>query len=173
MKKAKKLKALVLIDGSNTYFAQKLTGKWLDWVRVKKYLESIYKISEFRYYLSYRPNDQRTAKFILKLKRIGFTLVTKPIKIIIDQTGARREKANFDVEITADALLSLKKYTSLILFSGDSDFLYLRNILMKNKKKVEVFSTRKTLAWELKLKVKYYFFEDIRDLTKEKDFDKL
>ena len=30
-------KAIVFIDGSNIYFAQKKMGKWLDWVKVKKY----------------------------------------------------------------------------------------------------------------------------------------
>jgi len=45
----------VFIDGSNIYFAQRKMGKWLDWVKVKRFLEKQYKILDFKYYAGVRP----------------------------------------------------------------------------------------------------------------------
>lgn len=172
-KKTERSKALVLIDGSNTYFAQKLSGIWLDWVKVKKYLESKFQVVEFRYYVGLRKDDRRMGKFISKLDKIYFKIISKPVKIISDQLGGRREKADFDVEITVDALLQRDVYDDLVVFSGDSDFLYLYKYLLKSGKKVVVYSTRKTIAWEIKTRIKYCLFEDVQSLTTRKEFDKL
>src|SRR3989338_85565 len=105
----KKLKVIVFIDGSNIYFAQKKMGKWLDLVKVKKYLTKSYDVLEIRYYAGVRKSDEKTQSFLRKLKRISFKIITKEVKVIIDESGRKIEKANFDVEITADILTSLKK----------------------------------------------------------------
>lgn len=166
-------KIIVLIDGSNIYFAQKKSGYWLDWVKVKKYFGEQYSVLEYRYYIGLRKNDNGMRKFLKKLKKIKFNLITKPVKIVYDEKGNRFEKANFDVEITADTILLSNKYDIVILFSGDSDFVYLNKILKQLKKNLIIYSTRKTLAWELKLNTKYYYFEEIEDLTKGKKFIRL
>ncbi len=166
-------RAVVFIDGSNIYFAQKKIGKWFDWVKIREYLEKNYQVAEFRYYMGIRKNNHQANKFISKLKRVGFKVFTKPVKILINEKGEKAEKANFDVEITGDSLLYPKNFDYLVLFSGDSDFAYLTKLLEKQNKKIVVYSTRRTLAWELKLVTKYFFLEEIGGLTKEKDFVKL
>ncbi len=93
---------------------------------------------------------------------------------MIDEQGHYVEKANFDVEITADILMSVSKISAIILFSGDSDFTYLIKIIHQKKKKMFIFSSRKTLAYELKLNAdKYFLLENIPSLTKDKKFVKL
>ena len=77
------------------------------------------------YYVGLRKGDFRMKKFLSKLRKIGFKVVTKPVKKIIDETGRRLEKASFDVEITGDVLESMEEAEVIILFSGDSDFAYL------------------------------------------------
>lgn len=105
----KKSKAVVFIEGSNIYFAQKKMGKWLDWVKVKRRLKKNYDIIEIR-----------------------------------------------------------------ILFSGDSDFEYLVKLLHKKGKKLFVYSSRKTLSWEVKLAAdKYFLLENLRGLTKGRKFVRL
>ena len=168
-----KQKTVIFIDGSNTYFAQKKSGFWLYWVKVKHFFEKQYKVLEYCYYVGLRENDKGMDNFLHKLEKIGFKVITKPVKIILNERGERLEKANFDVEMTADILLYPRKFDTWILFSGDSDFAYLNNILKKLNKSMMIFSTRRTLAWELKLKTRYYFFDEIKDLTKHKRFIKL
>ena len=88
---------------------------------------------------------------IVRLKKAGFKLVTKPLKVIteIDKAKGDIRKANFDVEITLDAVTLLNDYDTLILFSGDSDFHYLIKRLRQNGKKVIVVSSRYHISKEL------------------------
>lgn len=168
---APKLKAIVFIDGSNTYFAQKKMGKWLDWIKVKKFLEATYSIADYKYYAGVRTTDQKTKSFLKKLGKIGFSVITKPVKIVTDEKGNTFEKANFDVEMTADILLSLKELDLVIIFSGDSDFAYLCTLIHKNKKRVHFFASKRTLAWELrKASDKFFYLEGLPELTKDKEF---
>lgn len=166
-----KKRCSVFVDGSNTYFAQKKMGKWLDWVKVKQFLESDYAVSSYRYYAGVREGDQKTKSFLKKLRKIGFTVITKPVKVVTDEKGNKFEKANFDVEMTADILLSLKDVDVVIIFSGDSDFAYLCNLVHKEKIKIYFFASKKTLAWELrKAADKFFYLEDLAELTKHKEF---
>lgn len=165
---------IVFIDGSNIYFAQKKMGKWLDWVRVKRFLERKYQVLEYRYYVGIRPRDDKMKRFLRKLKQISFHVVTKPVKILVDEQGRRLEKANFDVEITGDVLRNLYKVNAVILFSGDSDFTYLVKLVHEDKKKFFIFSSGRTIAWDLKLKTdRYFLLEHLPHLTKQKSFVKL
>lgn len=172
--KPTKKTSLVFIEGSNIYFAQKKMKKWLDWVKVKKFLERKYNILEICYYVGIRKYDRKMQAFLRKLRKIGFKVKTKPVKLIIDETGREIEKANFDVEITGDALEKVETFEILILFSGDSDFAYLVELLHKKGKRTYVFSSKKTLSWELKLSAnKYFLLENLPDLTKKKRFVKI
>lgn len=166
---------MVFIEGSNVYFAQKNAGKWLDWVKVKRFLEKKYQVREIRYYIGLRKNDVKMGKFLSKLNKVGFSVLTKPVKKIKDRVrGVEVEKANFDVEITADILINLGKFKTLILFSGDSDFAYLISVLRRQGKQTVVYSSKGTLSWELKLQIdEYFLLENLDELTKTKQFVKL
>lgn len=166
-----KLKVKVFIEGSNVYFAQRLMGRWLDWVKVKRYLGKQYDVVEIRYYAGKRKYDRKVNAFLHKLEKIGFTVISKPVKKIRDEIGREVEKANFDVEITGDVLEQADEFDAAVLFSGDSDFDYLAGLLHKRGKQLFVYSSRKTLSWELKLSAdKYFLFEDLARLTKGRQF---
>src|SRR3990167_7845353 len=47
-------------------------------------------------------------------------------------------KSNFDVEISVDAIRTIKQYDTFCLFSGDSDFTYLSQFLKRKGKKIIV-----------------------------------
>jgi len=52
----------------------------------------------------------------------------------------------------------------IIIFSGDSDFRYLAKKLKDSGIKTIIFSSRKTISWELKLEASEVFYlEDIKD----------
>ncbi|TSC95266.1 MAG: Uncharacterized protein Athens101410_673 [Parcubacteria group bacterium Athens1014_10] len=76
-------------------------------------------------------------------------------------------KCNFDVEITADMIFDRHNVEEFILFSGDSDFEYLIKRLKNVGKKVVIYSSRKTISWELKLSAsKYIYIEDNKSIFK-------
>ena len=169
-------KAKIYIDGSNIFHAQKKLGWVVDWMKVRKYLEQDYEISEWRYYIGIKDGDEGMAGFLRYLNAIGIKAITKPLKKIaldlgdsnIQQTSEKYiYKANFDVEIASDILLELGEVNVIILFSGDSDFVYLVKRLRDLGKKVTVYSSRKTISWELKLEAaKVVYIEDIREKIK-------
>lgn len=156
----KKKKAKVYIDGANVFYTQKKLGWSFDWMKVKRLIEKQREIIEWRYYVGVKEGDEKMQSYLKYLNAIGFTLFTKKLKKIkIDKSDIPAKiynspfiyKANFDVEITADILSDKSKIDEIILFSGDSDFTYLVRKVKDSGKTATIYSSRKTIAWELKL----------------------
>ena len=106
-------------------------------------------------------------KFLWFLKKIlKFKLETKALKEYLDHSKENpHRKANFDVEISVDAVYSMKEYDTFILFSGDCDFEYLIRFLRGKGKRVLVFSKSGHIAKELPPAANQYF--DIIDFRHE------
>ena len=85
-------------------------------------------------------------------------MARKPLKIYADHSDEHpHRKANFDVEISVDAVANLNQFKTMILFSGDSDFVYLLNFLKENGKRVILFSRKGHVAKELFSAIDCYF----------------
>ena len=174
-----KIKAKAFIDGSNIFYTQKKLGWSFDWKRIKQLVESEREVLEWRYYVGLKHDDDKMPKFLRYLNAVGFTTVTKPLKKIRLTDGEHHPqsvasgyifKANFDVEMTADILLDKSKFDEVILFSGDSDFAYLTKKLKDAGKRIAVYSSRKTISWELKLAGSdVVYFEDLAERIKRSD----
>jgi len=124
---------------------------------------------DWRYYVGVKKDDDGMRKYLKYLNAIGFNTFTKPLKKIRISGGETKYiyKANFDVEITADILLDKLKIDEVIIFSGDSDFQYLVGKLKNAGLKVIVYSSRKTISWELKLAAsEVIYLEDIEGMIK-------
>jgi uncharacterized LabA/DUF88 family protein len=132
------------------------------------------------YYDAYFENGQRPPHrieqqrhYFTKLEKCyGFKMRTKPLKQIKTEVGflcpkchkqsctceycmektqyGKAEKGNLDIEIAMDMIHKMPDYDEAILFSGDSDFLEVVNILRKSQKKVFIYSTRGSLSTELR-----------------------
>lgn len=139
----------VLIDAANLESALSGLGWHADYTKIHS-LFSSNTIIHLRF-CSVRHATQNHINFLAFLRHKGYTLVTKPLKIISIGTGAseRIRKANFDVEISVDALHLIREYETCVLFSGDSDFDYLIKHLRVRNKKVIVISSKKHVAREL------------------------
>lgn len=92
-----------------------------------------------------------------KARKSSFNVTTKDIKEIddFDDEGkflGRKNKCNFDIEMTMDMLLKIEKYDTIFLWSGDSDFHYLLQYLKNKKKKVIVICARDFASDELQRK---------------------
>jgi len=128
---------------------------------------------EIRYYTGVKLDDGKMTGFLRYLDNVGITPITKPIKVIKIDDGhplkrlydySEVYKSNCDVEITTDILLERKEIDEIILFSGDSDFKYLVKKLKDLGKRVVIFSSRKTISWEIKLEAsEFIYLEDIKE----------
>ena len=155
--KIQKPKAKVFIDGANIFYTQKNLGWIIDWKKTIDFLKKRREILDIRYYTGIKPDDRKMHRYLKYLDAIGIIPVTKPLKKIKTNDGLVF-KSNFDVEMTMDILLERKGIDEIILFTGDSDFHNLVKKLKDFGKRVIVFSSRKMIAWELKLSVSEYIF---------------
>lgn len=73
------------------------------------------------------------------------------------------KKGNLDIELALDAYINKDQYDIFVLFSGDSDFMYLMNLLKICNKRIIVFSTRKQIAREV---LKNFEFINMSNLRK-------
>lgn len=174
-----KARVKIYIDGANMLYAQKKMGWNIDWNKLVDYLKEQWDVLEIRYYTGVKEDDEKMKKFLKYLNHLGVVTVTKSLKVIkitLDHPLYRihnyRElhKSNFDVEMTTDILVELLEgkdnpdhVKQLVLFSGDSDFNYLLGQLRKFGIGTIIFSSKKMLAWELKLAAsKLVRLEDIQ-----------
>ena len=142
-------KILVVIDAANLESSVKSLKFWIDYIKLKKLFNNK-KLIEIRDYCVHH-NTENQNNFFTFLKKSGYKLITKPLKIIKApeiKTGDIR-KANFDVEIAVDVMNMILQFNTLILFSGDSDFDYLIKFLRAKNKSVIVISTKHHVSREL------------------------
>lgn len=165
LQKYLKGKILVIIDAANLESSVKSLGWWIDYIKLKNLFDKD-NLVEIRDYCVRHGTDNQE-KFFTFLKKNGFKLITKPIKIIKapEITKGEIRKANFDVEITIDVLERINKFDTLVLFSGDSDFDYLIRKLRARGKNVVVISTKHHISKELiKSSNKYIELKKLRNL---------
>ncbi len=132
------------------------------------------------YYGYFHKNDESTNNIkhdqsilrIDKARKSGFEVEAKEIKMIPHYNDEGKfigkvPKCNFDVEITMDMLQKIEKYDSVVLFSGDSDFVKLLSYLKNKGKKVIVICTRKSMSKELdQIKDKFIPAESLKHLLR-------
>lgn len=152
----------VFIDASNLWEAQKIKGRFFNYEKLKKFLAEKYEAEklEFFYYTAYPAEDTRDYdldgrhKFYTFLsKGLGFNVRKKELKritVLAEEGQTVKEKGDLDVELTIDALHHIDKYDTVVLFSGDSDFLALVSYLRKRDKGVYIFSSKNNVSEELR-----------------------
>lgn len=145
-------KTVVLIDGANLFATAKNLSFDIDFKSLRKELEQGCNLMRIYYYTALVEQEDR---IVLKplvdwLTYNGYTLITKPAKIITNREGVQRIKGNMDVEIAVDAMhlaLNLNiNITDMILFTGDGDFRYLVEMVQRAGVRVTVVSSIKTPA---------------------------
>lgn len=143
-------RAMVFIDAANLENSVKDLGWWIDYQKLYSFFKKQTRLVGVRHY-GVRFGNLHHDKFLTVLKRIGFKLITKPLKIIKEEDAEKggTRKANFDVEIAVDAVKLISSYDTLVLFSGDSDFEALVKTLKTEGRKVIVVSTKHHVSREL------------------------
>ena len=163
------IKTGVFIDGANLYYSQKQNGWKIELKKLKGLLQKEAAIKVFNYYQAVPskndPAYKPTQKYITNLKESA-KLRTKPLKYI--KSGNRViKKGDVDVEIVLDVVRNLTRLDLIILVSGDSDFVELKNYILENNKKVIFIGFKNNMAYEFK-QGKYLQFERIRKYVEYK-----
>jgi uncharacterized LabA/DUF88 family protein len=117
-------KIALFIDGPNLFATAKTLGFDIDYKRLLKEFQSRGTLARAFYYTAIIEDQEYTSirPLVDWLDYNGYTVVTKPTKEFIDDSGRRRVKGNMDVELAVDAMEMSAHVDEMVLFSGDGDF---------------------------------------------------
>jgi len=155
-------------------------NRWrVDYKNLHRFFKRNSNLASINFYTA-RFGTKSHNKFLMFLKKNGYRVVLKPIKTIkgrgrvitCEKCGHRNRipderKADFDVEISVDATSWIGNFDTFVLFSGDSDFVYLIDFLKKRGKKIVVLSRRGHVANELRSFQHIDYYQDIWKLRDE------
>ncbi|MEK7144719.1 MAG: NYN domain-containing protein, partial [Patescibacteria group bacterium] len=139
----------IFIDGANVEASMRYMNARIDYEKLYQSFDGDKGVSFAGFYQAYFRTEGQE-RFFGRLKHLGYSLITKPLKIIKQNGENDLPKANFDVEIACDACLTHTDYDTAVLLSGDSDFTYLAEQLQKYGKKVIVIAPYRATGRELR-----------------------
>ena len=156
VKTTKKTRAGIFIDDANFFYAQKIAGWKIDWEKFIDLIKNNVNLKIARYYMEMPSSGNSRIKNIKHQKRLegfGYAVVTKLLKkIYINKSkGKFIHKCNFDVEIALDIATFLPQLDLVIILSGDSDFIAVRNIVLSNQKQIIFMCFEKNMPWEIRI----------------------
>jgi uncharacterized LabA/DUF88 family protein len=136
----------VLIDVQNLYYSAKnLYGAKVNFKEVLKEATSGRNlIRAFAYVVKTKTGEERP--FFNALNRLGIEIRVRPLQEYIGGL----KKADWDVGITVDAIRISSSVDTIILASGDGDFLQLVEYLKNQGKRVEIIAFGKTTSSQIK-----------------------
>jgi len=150
LKKIFRQDTVVFIDGANLFYAQRELQERIDYHHLYRKLKEYPRLKEVRIYLSQNMERPQERHFLEKLRRIGFNVIAKPLKHILDREGTLIvRKGNLDIELALDAFELKERFRTMVLLSGDSDFEILLTRLKNNSKRCVVISAKGRLSSEL------------------------
>jgi uncharacterized LabA/DUF88 family protein len=135
----------IFIDGNNPFHAARTIGIEIDYAKLLKLLCHNGSLLRAFFYTGVDENAAKQQGFLLWMRRNGYRVVQKELKIFPDGT----KKANLDVEIAVDMLSLSGKYETAILVSGDEDFAYAVNAVAYKGTRVEVAGFRNNTSPKL------------------------
>jgi uncharacterized LabA/DUF88 family protein len=157
-----KNKAAVFIDAANIFYSERTLGWRIDFRRLVQYLRQEAPIAGLYYYTGIVEQNERQRAFLRKIESFGYVVTAKEVKMIRSRNGSEVAKGSLDIELALDAYIQRDSYDTFILFSGDSDFAYLLEVLKQSGKNVIVVSTRGHISKDLIERAKYIALPKLR-----------
>jgi len=144
----------IFCDNANLYHAYQKYGWRVDSEKFKEFISQYCDLQFVNYYLVIpAKNDivyHGTQRFLAKIK--PFVTIKKKELKYTPAGGQVVKRGNMDVEIVLDVVRTINDLDVVIVMSGDSDFLELKNYVVKEKSKNILFmGYKENMAWELRL----------------------
>ncbi len=144
----KKEKLALFVDSQNLYYSARMG--YAAKVNYEKLLNLITEnrklVKAYAYIV--QPPEGDVKPFATSLERIGYIVKTKDVRTRSDGSA----KANWDMSIALDILGILDHVDTIVLASGDGDFVPLVDFIKAKNKRVEIFAFAENTAYDLKEK---------------------
>jgi uncharacterized LabA/DUF88 family protein len=129
---------IVLIDGSNLFYAALQLGIEIDYAKLLQRLTVSGQLVHAFFYTGVDPTNDRQQGFLSWMRHNGYRVVTKDMVHFADGS----KKANLDVEIAVDMMRLAQYCDTIVLVSGDGDFAYPVKTLVYRGVRVDVVGLR-------------------------------
>ena len=165
LQKLKGKKVGVFCDDSNLYHAYKKCGWRVNFEKFRKLLEGYCNLRFINYHLAIPDKTngvfEGTENFLQKIAPL-VSIKKKRMKYIPVE-GKMTKKADVDMEIALDVVRTINELDIVIIMSGDSDYLALKNYVVDDKRKNIIFvSYEENMAWELR-KCWHFYLNGIKN----------
>jgi uncharacterized LabA/DUF88 family protein len=131
-------RVVVLIDGSNLFYAALQLGIEIDYSKLLYHLAKGGKLLRAFFYTGVDRSNEKQQGFLLWMRRNGYRVVTKDVVQFPDGS----KKANLEVELAVDMMTLAPYCDTVVLVSGDGDLAYAVNAVSYKGVRVEVVSLR-------------------------------
>lgn len=144
----KKERIAIFVDSQNLYYSARMG--YAAKVNYEKLLKLITEnrtlIRAYAYIV--QPPDGDVKPFAMSLEHIGYIVKIKDVRTRSDGSA----KANWDMGMALDILGILDRVDTIVLASGDGDFVPLVDFIKTKSKRVEIFAFAENTAYDLKEK---------------------
>jgi uncharacterized LabA/DUF88 family protein len=141
-------KIAIFVDSQNLYYSARMG--YAAKVNYEKLLRLITAnrnlVKAYAYIV--QPPDGDVKPFATSLERIGYIVKIKDVRTRANGSA----KANWDMGIALDILGILDRVDTIVLASGDGDFVSLVDFIKAKNKRVEIFAFSENTAYDLKEK---------------------
>jgi len=154
------------IDASNIIYGCTRAGWKMDFEKLAEYLRTRYKIQRLLYYAGVDSNNKKQLGFYEALQKLGYETRLVPVKRYSD--GSR--KGDVDARLAFETMQFYSEYNSAIFLTGDGDYFWLLEYLLKNKKEIRLISHSINTARDLKqlFGTSFMPLENIRHIVERK-----
>ncbi len=135
-------RVVILIDGSNLFYAALQLGIEIDYSKLLCYLTKGGRLLRAFFYTGVDRTNEKQQGFLLWMRRNGYRVVAKDVVQFPDGS----KKANLDVEIAVDMMTLAHHCDTLVLISGDGDLSYAVDAVSYKGVRVEVVSLRSMIS---------------------------
>ncbi|MBF2027423.1 MAG: NYN domain-containing protein [Oscillatoriales cyanobacterium C42_A2020_001] len=131
-------RVVILIDGSNLFYAASYLNIEIDYVKLLRCLVSDRRLVRAYFYTGVDRSNEKQQGFLHWMRRNGYRVVAKDLIQFPDGS----KKANVEVEIAVDMMLLADCCDTIVLLSGDGNLAYAANVIAYRGVQVEIVSLR-------------------------------
>ena len=131
-------RVVVLIDGSNLFYAASYLSLEIDYVKLLRCLVNNRRLVRAYFYTGVDRTNEKQQGFLHWMRRNGYRVVTKDLIQFPDGS----KKANVQVEIAVDMMTLADHCDTIVLLTGDGNLAYAANAIAYRGVQVELVSLR-------------------------------
>ena len=170
------MRIAIFVDANNMFYSCRRLGFNVDYRKLTHFLEQKYReysprIILKRFYTGVPASmPERQASFLETVENMGYEIIKREIKEIINNQSAIMRKADMDATISFDIRDFFEQYDLLVLLGGDSDYERNLAIIQSRGKEILIISTYASIAKELRqltYKMPNVEFIDLEDIYNE------